>query len=438
MRDTIHEAPKAVRDRRRGGLVATVLGFMATLTAGEALASPSPFTDFRDARPGQSHHIGVDDLPPPHATRSVDNGPRIVPRPRDAWPQVPAGFKVTLYAQGLSDPRLLRVSPAGDVFVSESKPGRITLLVGVTGDGRAKETTTFATGLDKPFGLAFYPPGPEPAWLYVGETGAVVRFPYRNGDRKARGPKQVIARLPSGGLLRGGGHWTRDLVFSPDGKTLFVSVGSFSNNDDTDDEKERADILRMSPTGEGRAIHAAGLRNAVGLAVQPGTGELWASVNERDELGDDLVPDYLTHVEPGGFYGWPWFYIGAHVDPKHRGKHPELAAKVIVPDVLLQPHFASLALCFYGGEAFPAAYRGDLFAAEHGSWNRAKRAGYEVIRVPFGQGARPVGGYEDFLTGFVTPRGEVWGRPVGVDVAHDGALLVSDDAGNVVWRVSHP
>jgi glucose/arabinose dehydrogenase len=370
----------------------------------------------------------------------VDNGPRIVRRPARAWPRVPEGFAVTLYAEGLHDPRLLRVSPGGDVFVSESRPGVITLLRGLGPDGRAAEITSFASGLDKPFGLAFYPPGNEPAWLYVGETDAVVRFPYRVGDRRARGPKEVIARLPAGGWLRGGGHWTRDLVFSQDGKTLFVSVGSFSNNDDPDQnaqEKERADILRMSPTGEARAIYASGIRNAVGLALQPETGTLWASVNERDGLGDDLVPDYVTHIEAGGFYGWPWFYIGDHVDPRHRGKHPELARKVIVPDVLLQPHFASLALSFYRGRGFPPSFRGDIFAAEHGSWNRKVRTGYEVIRIPFDGGTRPTGGYEDFLTGFVTAEGDVWGRPVGIDVAADGALLVSDDAGDVIWRVSY-
>jgi glucose/arabinose dehydrogenase len=221
---------------------------------------------------------------------------------------------------------------------------------------------------------------------------------------------------------------------------MFVSVGSRSNNDDVDDnpaERRRADVLVMDPAGKGERIYARGLRNAVGIAIHPQSGELWASVNERDGLGDNLVPDYITHVEDGGFYGWPWFYLGAHPDPRHRGKHPELAGKVLVPDVLLQPHHASLQMLFYDGKQFPMAYRGDIVAAEHGSWNRAQRTGYEVIRVPMRGGVRAPGGYEDFLTGFVLPNGEVWGRPVGVTVAADGALLVTDDGSGSIWRVTY-
>jgi glucose/arabinose dehydrogenase len=274
----------------------------------------------------------------------------------------------------------------------------------------------------------------------VGNTGSVVRFPYKNGDTKASGPAEtIVPDIPSGGRLRGGGHWTRDIAFSVDGKKMFVSVGSFSNVDDSDTSKaefHRADILEFNPDGSGLKVYAWGIRNPVGIAVNPQTGELWASVNERDQLGDNLVPDYITHVQEGGFYGWPWYYTGGNQDPRHQGKHPELKNKVIVPDVLLQPHNASLEMTFYDGSQFPSEYRGDIFAAEHGSWNKAGRTGYEVIRVPLKNG-HATGEYEDFLTGFVTSDGQVWGRPVGVAVATDGSLLVTDDGSNSIWRVSY-
>ena len=290
-------------------------------------------------------------------------------------------------------------------------------------------------------GSAFYPPGDAPQWVYVANTDSVVRFPYKSGDLRARGQAEtVVPDLPGGGHLRGGGHWTRDIAFSRDGKTMFVSVGSRSNVDDIDGnaaEFHRADVLVFDPDGKNLRVYASGIRNAVGIAIHPQSGELWVSVNERDLLGDNLVPDYITHVEPGGFYGWPWYYIGGHQDPRHAGKHPELAAKVIVPDVLLQPHDASLQMTFYDGGQFPAEYRGDIFAAQHGSWNRKVRSGYEVVRVPMHGRTRAGGEYEDFLTGFVSPLGDVWGRPVGVAVAKDGALMVTDDGSNSIWRVSY-
>jgi glucose/arabinose dehydrogenase len=407
----------------------------------EAPAPRSPFTDFRGQRPGAVHKIAVSDLPEPNATPSANNGPHEIPRPEHAWPEAPPGFVVQLYATDLSNPRLVRTARNGDVFVAESHGGEVRVLRGTSAEGRALQSETFASGLHQPFGLSFYPPSGEPEWLYVGNTDSVVRFPYRNGDLKARGEAQVIVPdLPAGGRLTGGGHWTRDIAFSLDGKKMYVSVGSRSNNDDTDDnpaEFQRADILEFSPDGGGRRVYAWGIRNAVGIAVHPRTGELWASVNERDRLGEDLVPDYITHVKDGGFYGWPWYYMGGHPDPRHLGKHPELQAKVITPDVLVQPHNASLQISFYEGKQFPAEYRGDAFAAQHGSWNRALRTGYEVIRVPMHQSDHASGEYEDFLTGFVTADGDVWGRPVGVTVASDGALLVSDDGTNSVWRVAY-
>jgi glucose/arabinose dehydrogenase len=318
-------------------------------------------------------------------------------------------------------------------------PGNIKILRDGDGDGKPEEPKLFAKGLRQPFGIAFYPPGPDPSYVYIANTDSVVRFPYKSGETEARGePETIVADIPGGGRLTGGGHWTRDVAFSNDGKRMFVSVGSRSNNDDVDNnpaEKRRADILVFTPEGKEEKLYASGIRNAVGLAIHPTTGQVWASVNERDGLGDHLVPDYVTHVEEGGFYGWPWYYIGGHPDPDHVGKHPELKGKVIVPDVILQSHSASLDLAFYTGDQFPDEYKGDIFAAEHGSWNRERRTGYKVIRVPLKDG-KATGEYEDFLVGFVTPEGDVWGRPVGVATARDGSLLVTDDGSNTVWRVS--
>jgi glucose/arabinose dehydrogenase len=405
------------------------------------LTGTAAFTDYSQEKPGIRRKLSVADLPEPYATPSVDNGPNgttnMIARPQGAWPQAPTGFKVDLYATDLENPRLVRTAPNGDLFLADSQVGKILVFRGVAGDGRARQTEEFATGLDQPFGIAFYPAGPNPKWIYVGNTDSVVRFPYQNGDLKARGTPQKLADLPGGGRLRGGGHWTRDVVFSKDGTKMLVSVGSHSNVDDSDthpEEYHRADVLQFTPVGKFERVYASGLRNCVGEAINPTTGALWCSTNERDALGDNLVPDYITHVEEGGFYGWPWYYMGGHQDPRHPGKHPELKAKVLTPDVLLQPHFASLEMLFYDGAQFPAEYTGDAFAAEHGSWNRAKRAGYEVIRVPLHDG-KATGEYEDFLTGFVTADGRVWGRPVGVAVAKDGSLFVSDDGSGSIWHV---
>jgi glucose/arabinose dehydrogenase/mono/diheme cytochrome c family protein len=395
-----------------------------------------PFTDFRYEKPGTVRKITVNDLPEPYATQSSNNGPHLVARPENVWPVAPAGFKVELYATGLDNPRTLLTAPNGDIFLTESDAGRIRVFRGLTADGKPELSAVFATGLKHPYGLAFYPPGPDPQWLYVGNTAKVVRFAYHKGDLKATGSAEHIADLPNTG-----GHWTRALAFSQDGKKLFVAVGSGSNVNDPDthpDEKNRADILQCDPANCVLSVYAYGIRNAGGgLAINPQTGELWCSVNERDALGDNLVPDYITHVQEGGFYGWPWWYIGGHQDPRLKGKHPELKDKAIVPDVLLQPHNASLELTFYQGEQFPAEYKGDIFSSQHGSWNKAVRVGYEVIRVPLHQKADASGEYEDFLTGFVLPDGNVWGRPVGVAVASDGSLLVSDDGSGSIWRVSY-
>jgi len=395
-----------------------------------------PFTDFRYEKPGTVRKIAANDLPQPYATQSADNGATLVSRPDNVWPVAPAGFKVGLYAAGLDNPRTLHTAPNGDIFLAESDPGRIRVFRGLTSDGKPEQSAIFVGGLKHPYGLAFYPPGPDPQWLYVGSTAEVVRFPYHNGDLKASGAPEHIADLPAQG-----GHWTRAVTFSQDGKKMFVAVGSGSNVDDPDTtprEKNRADILVCDPANCQLSVYAYGIRNAGGgIAVNPQTGELWCSVNERDGLGDNLVPDYITQVQEGGFYGWPWWYIGGHQDPRHKGKHPELKDKAIVPDVLLQPHNASLEFTFYEGQQFPAEYKGDIFASEHGSWNKAVRVGYEVIRVPLHHSGHASGEYEDFLTGFVLPDGNVWGRPVGITVAPDGSLLVSDDGSNSIWRVSY-
>jgi hypothetical protein len=371
----------------------------------------------------------------------------VAPRPPAAAPKVPAGFKVELLAEGLSGPREMRTAPNGDIFVAETHLGRIRVLR-LSGDGsKPAKNEVYASGLNRPFGIAFFP-SDHPQWVYVANTDSVVRFRYENGDLKAAGKPEPVAELPSAG-----GHSTRNIVFTKDGRRMLVSVGSTSNDAEgsrgsasdaskltlgasSGYEARRADVLSFNPDGTGPKIFATGIRNCVGLAIHPATGDVYCSTNERDGFGDNLVPDYVTRVREGAFYGWPWFYIGNHEDPHHAGERPDLKDKVTVPDVLIQAHSASLGLTFYDGHAFPAEYRGDGFAAEHGSWNRATRTGYKVIRIRMKDGV-PTGEYEDFMTGFVSSDSDVWGRPVGVTVARDGALLVSEDGNGTIWRITH-
>ncbi|MBU6506791.1 MAG: PQQ-dependent sugar dehydrogenase [Alphaproteobacteria bacterium] len=381
-------------------------------------------------RPSTAHRISAD-LPPPYATPPAANPPRIVARPADAVLAAPPGFSVSEFLGGLTRPRLLTTAPNGDIFVAESAAGRVTVVRAPTGAPQAGQHEIFAADLNRPFGIAFYPPGPDPRWVYVANEESVVRFPYRNGDLRASGPPETVIRnLPAGG------HWTRSLAFTPDGKHLLVSVGSASNDAEAGMalEADRADILEFDPDGGHKTIYASGLRNAVDIRFDGDA--LLAVVNERDGLGDDLPPDYLTRVQPGGFYGWPWYYIGAHADPHHRGEHPELAHAVLTPDLLIQPHSAPLGLVVYEGAQFPPEYKGDVFVALHGSWNRSVRTGYKVVRVRMKDGA-PTGEYDDFVTGFLLPNGTVWGRPVGVTVARDGALIFSDDGSGTLWRVAY-
>jgi glucose/arabinose dehydrogenase len=410
------------------------------------------FGDWRADQPGTVRHITPADLPKPGATASASNASRVVPRPDSVVPKVPDGFKIELFAEGLNDPRVLSVAPNGDIFVAETEAGDIRVLRAADGATKPSENRIFAKGLNEPFGIAFFPNGDNPQWVYVANTDSVVRFPYRAGDLKASGkPETVVANLPSGAA-----HWTRNIAFTGDNKRMLISVGSASNDAQGmgspsgglrswinhhalgaswGDETDRATVLAFDPNGKNQRVFATGIRNCVGLAVHPTTGDLWCSTNERDDLGDNLVPDYVTRVREGAFYGWPWFYIGNNQDPRHAGERADLKDKITIPDVLVQAHSASLGLAFYTGHMFPSDYRGDGFAAEHGSWNRSERTGYKVIRVRLKDGV-PTGEYEDFVTGFVVNDTEVWGRPVGVAVGHDGALLVSEDGNGTIWRIS--
>jgi glucose/arabinose dehydrogenase len=424
-----------------------------SVSAQKVLTGSAAFGDWHADEPGLRRLIAPRDLPQPFATRSATNFGRIAKRPADAQLKVPPGFAVRLFAGALDEPRIVRVAPNGDIFVAESSAGRIRVLRPSDKNDAPSQTEAFATGLREPFGIAFYPSGPNPEWVYVANTDQVVRFAYRPGDMRARGRPETIANIPGGR-----GHWTRDIAFSADGSKMFVSVGSSSNDAEGmrrmdaeavkrheaehglgamwDSETDRADVLVFDPQGKNRRVFATGIRNCVGLAVHPGSGDLWCSTNERDGLGDDLPPDYVTRVRDGGFYGWPWYYIGDNEDPRHKGERPDLKGKITVPDVLIQAHSASLGVTFYQGTQFPAEYQGSAFAAEHGSWNRSKRTGYKVIRVILRDGV-PTGEYEDFVTGFVTGDASVWGRPVGVATARDGSLLVSEDGNGTIWRVTY-
>jgi glucose/arabinose dehydrogenase len=402
----------------------------------KVLRGEGSFNDWGNERPGNRYLIKASDLPKPYATESSSNQSKVVPRPSDAWPKVPEGFKIDMVVTGLDNPRAIVTAPNGDLFLAESDPGRIRVLRGFTSEGKLQSNEVFAMGLRLPFGIAFYPPGPNPQYVYIGNTNSIVRFPYQNGDLKARGPAETIVSKITGGSIFGGGHWTRSLAFSNDGKKLYVAVGSRANVADDQEETNRADVLEFNPDGSGQRIYASGIRNPSGLIVHPKTGQVWVAVNERDALGDDLVPDYVSHIVDGGFYGWPWYYTGPNQDPRFAGKHPELKEKVLVPDVLLQSHSAPLTLTLYDGKQFPSQYRGDLFVTSHGSWNRAHRTGYKVVRI-FAPNGTATGEYEDFVTGFVVDDAKVWGRPVGIAVASDGSLVFTDDASNSIWRVTY-
>ncbi len=416
----------------------------ALAQAGATRTGVAAFGDWRDDAPGVRRKITAGELPAPGASRAAASPSRVVEAAQGALPKAPDGFVVERIAAGLSEPRVLRVAPNGDLFIAETGAGRIRVL---RENGRLE---TFASGLAGVFGLAFTAGESQPGYLYAATPTRVVRFAYRAGDVKSASPPQtIIEGIP------GGGHSTRDLALSKDGKKLFVSVGSASNVAEGMQrldaaalqaheakngigaawgaETGRASVLAFDADGGNRRPYATGLRNCAGLTLDK-AGEVWCVVNERDMLGDDLPPDYATRVTEAGFYGWPWQYIGSHQDPRHKDERRDLAAKVIVPDVLFQAHSAPLGIAFHDGAGLPPAWGETAFVTLHGSWNRSRRTGYKVVRLIFRDG-KPTGEYEDFLTGFVVDDNSVWGRPVGVAVAKDGSVLVSEDGNGTLWRV---
>jgi len=430
------------------GAVLLLTTSFATAADRQTLTGTAAFGDWSKDAPGVTRHITVDDLDAPNVTPSADNGPQTVPMPSRARPKVPDGYKVEMVASGLENPRAMRFSPNGDLFIANSKSGEVLVLPAGTISGKP---TVFARGLHQPYGINFYPPGPNPQWIYIANSNSLVRYPYKAGDKQAEGqPETVVPDVPSNH------HWTRDVEFSPDGKTMFLSVGSGSNvaedmsrapeggiaawagahtlGEAWGKEEARAAVWSFTPEGKDKKVYATGLRNCAGMTVQPETGNLWCVVNERDELGDNVPFEYATQVEAGAWYGWPWYYLGVHEDPRHAGERPDLAGKATKPDVLIQAHSAPLNIAFYEGSMFPDL-KGDAFVALHGSWNRGTRTGYKVVLLKFKDG-KPTGDYEDFMTGFVQSDADVWGRPVGVAVAPDGSLYVSEDGSGTLWRVS--
>lgn len=395
-------------------------------------------------------------LPAPFATKSVRNYCKVIGWPKGKTPVAPAGFTVSLFADSLANPRNIYIAPNGDIFVSEANTemtgikkigakiigaaasqnlnksaNTITIVRDSNGDGIPDMKSIFLSHLNLPYGMLILGNS-----FYVANTDGLWQYPYTTGQTKITGPGKMILSLPAGGYNN---HWTRNLTTNAAGTKIYISVGSGTNVADQGMENEvrRADILEINPDGTAERVYASGLRNPAGIAFQPGTGILYSAVNERDELGDELVPDYLTSVKEGGFYGWPWAYFGQHVDPRLKVKRPDMVKKSITPDLSLGPHTASLGLVFYDGKKFPAKYNGGVFIGQHGSWNRSVLSGYKVGFVPFANN-KPGNAIEDFLTGFIADiaKKEVYGRPVGVAVANDGALLVADDTGNKIWRVS--
>ena len=447
--------------------IVAIAAYCLSLLAGErafgqVLQGEAAYGSWHDDKPGVRRLLTPQDLPA--IAKPTYGVAQVVAMPAGARPQVPDGFSAELVTSNLHKPRVIRVAPNGDLFVADSMFGSVHVLRIPAGRAKPEKDAVFASGLKQPFGIAFYPLGPDPRWVYIANSDGVVRFHYKNGELEATGkPERIIEGIPPAH------HYARDIVFSPDGNRLFLSVGSGSNvaqdmfpephwtmNPEPrivdgltewvktkplgaawDTEELRADVLSFDPNGKNLKIVATGLRNCEGMTVQPVTGQLWCIVNERDELGDNTPFEFATHVVEGAFYGWPWYFIGGHEDPRHAGSRPDLKDKVMVPDVLMQAHSAPLQMVFYERDNFPAEYKGTAFATMHGSWNRDKRTGYKVVRLLFDGSGKPTGEYEDFMTGFVVSDTQVWGRPVGVAVANDGSLFVTEDGNGTIWRITY-
>lgn len=427
-------------------------------SSGAVLTGADAYGDWTADKPGLTRLIRPGDMPAPNPAESTKVYPKVTEEQARGKLQVPPGFTVTQYGQPLDGPRTLTVAPNGDIFVAETRFGRIEVLRPDANGSAPASVETFAQDLEAPFGVAFYP-ADNPQWVYVAENNAIKRFAYRSGDLKARAaPETVVAPLSA----TTGGHTTRDIAFTADGARMLVAIGSQSNvprmtpsvpdlaayerenglGASAGAETGRAVVISFTPDGKDRKPFAAGIRNCVDLERGPATGDFYCTVNERDALGNNLVPDYFSRVKEGGFYGWPWYYIsGDHEEPRLPGHRPDLKDKVTTPDVLFQSHSAPIAVAFYpssgsGTGAFPQAYRGDAFVALHGSQNRSMRTGHKVVRILMKDGV-PTGEYQDFVTGFVLDNDTVLGRPSGVAVMKDGSLLVSDDVGGRIWRVTY-
>jgi glucose/arabinose dehydrogenase len=438
------------------GLTASAaVSLAAAQTAEGVLTGEAAFGGWEEDRPGVQRLFTIEDLPLASEEETQNSG-NVVPIPEGARPAAPDGFSVELVASGLNQPRVIRTAPNGDLFVAESAANQVRVYRMTEESAEPAEESVFASGLNKPYGIAFHPPGENPEWIYVANSDSIVRFPYANGDLEASGDAEVIVDK-----ILWTHHWTRDIVFSPEGDRLYLSVGSGSNvaldmrpeplgeggleawkesqplGAAWDTEEKRAAVLSYDPEGENEQIIATGLRNCSGMTVQPETGELWCVVNERDGIGDDTPFEYATAVEEGAFYGWPWYFLGDNEDPRQAGRRPDLASQVTIPDVLIQAHSAPLQITFYQGEDFPREYQGSAFVTLHGSWNRGERTGYKVVRLLFDQAGEPTGVYEDFMTGMVVSDEDVWGRPVGVAVARDGSLFVTEDGNGTIWRVTY-
>ena len=453
---------------RTGSFIAAALACGLSLTAcepvrGQVRQGEAATGSWHDDKPGVRRLLRPQDLPA--IAKPTYGAAEIVALPAGAEPRLPDGFSAALVTTSdLHKPRVVRVAPNGDLFVADSMFGSVHVLRIPVGSATPQKDAVFARGLKQPYGIAFYPVGPNPQWVYVANSDGVVRFRYKNGDLEATGtPERVIEGIPETH------HYARDIVFSPDGSRLFLSVGSGSNvaldmfpephwtmipeprNVDGvaewaktkplgaawDTEELRADVLSFDPNGKDMKVVATGLRNCAGMTLQPVTAQLWCVVNERDDLGDNTPFEYATHLVDGAFYGWPWYFIGGHEDPRQAGARTDLKNQVTIPDVMMQAHSAPLQMAFYDRDHFPAEYRGSAFVTMHGSWNRGQRTGYKVVRLLFDVSGKPTGEYEDFMTGFVVSDTKVWGRPVGVAVANDGSLFVTEDGNGTIWRVTY-